>query len=288
MARWLVVFLLLLAPLSASAQSVLYATSGEGSLSSLYRVDPQNASATLIGQIYFDVDGSTYGAPVTALAFHPITGLLYGVTGNEYDVDRVLFTINISTAQTTSIGTIGTTDREGVSDIAFASDGTLYGWTVRGGPLVSISLSDASRTVIGSAVNGTRGNGLAITPAGTVYVVGPVSTGDLYTVNTTTGALTSIATIANVPLNFGSTSLSTQLINAMASNGNGVLYATGRSDNRLVTIGLDGEMTVIGTLPFDTDAMAFAPVPEPSTFALMLLGLIGCLILRQWRQAEYD
>jgi hypothetical protein len=197
---------------------------------------------------------------ITALAFHPVTGVLYGVSGSEYSPSRQLLTINTSTASATSLGTIGTSNTQNVSDISFASDGTLYGWTTRGGPLVSLNLSTAARTVLGTATNGTQGNGLAFAPDGVLYLAGP----------TTNGSLTSVASLSNIPANFGSR------INAMASNANGVLYATGAgSGHQLVTINRStGVMTVMGTLAFEADALAFSAIPEPSVHLLLGLGLL--------------
>ena len=148
-----------------SAQTVLYVTSGNGNLSSLYTVDPLTAQGTLIGQVL--IDGVTPVA-VTGLAMQPGTGILFGVSGNEYSPSRQLFTINTLTGFATSLGTIGTLSSHNASDITFAADGTLFGWTVQGGPLVTINPTDATRTVIGSAMNGTQGNGLAFTPDGTL------------------------------------------------------------------------------------------------------------------------
>jgi hypothetical protein len=70
-------------------------------------------------------------------------------------------------------------------------------------------------------------------------------------------------------------------INAMASDANGALYAVGRgSGHQLVTINpVTGVMTFIGVLAFESDALAFAPIPEPSTYAFVLgaacLGLVA-------------
>ncbi len=257
------------------AQTVLYVTSGNGNLSSLYTVDPLTAQGTLIGEVL--VNGVT-PVVVTGLALQPGTGILFGVSGNEYSPSRLLLTIDTLTGYATSLGTIGTLSSQNASDITFAADGTLFGWTVKGGPLVTIDPTDATRTVIGSVLNGTQGNGLAFTPDGTLYLAGP-TTGSLYTVDKTTGAITAVAAFSNIPLNFGTS------FNALASDVNGVLYGTGRSSGaQLVTINTTtGVVTPIGVLSFgEADALAFgfAPVPEPSTWALMLFGLL----IAGWRR----
>ena len=269
MNRLICTLLLCLAPVWLQGQVTLYAASGNGNHSSLYRVDPTNASSTLIGAIL--VGGSP--VTVTALAAHPTTGQLYGVTGSEYAPSRQLFTIDPVTLATTVIGTIGTASNQNASDITFAANGTLYGWTTRGGPLITLGLGDAARTAVGSATNGTQGNGLTFTPDGTLYLAGPTSPGSLYTVDTVTGAITAVAALSNVPVNFGTS------VNAMASDPNGVLYAVGRSSGaQLVTIDrVTGAMTTVGVLSFgEADALAFVPVPEPATW--LTLGLGGALL----------
>lgn len=274
--RKLTALLLLIGiPILGRGQPVLYITSGAGSTSSLYTVNPSDLNVNLIGPV--KVNG--FGVTITGLAFHPTTGALYGVTGNEYSPSRQLVTIDLVTAVGTVVGTIGTLSGQIASDITFAPDGTLYGWTAGGGPLVTINTTDATRTVIGSAMNGSASNGLTFVPNGTLYLGGPDVPGDLYTVNTTTGAITSVATFSNVPVDFGR-------INAMASDDAGLLYATSKSSGRFVRIDpLTGIMTDLGLLSFgDSDALAFqvATVPEPSTYAVLLgLAGLGFVMLRR-------
>jgi len=274
MPRLALVIVLLCSPLVASAQMVLYATSGNGNLSQLYTVDPLTAASALIG----DVLVGTTPVTVTGLSFHPGTGILFGVTGNEYSPSRRLMTIDPLTAQAVILGTIGVTSTEAASDIAFAADGTLFGWTVRGGPLVVIDSSDGVRTPIGSAMNGTGGNGLAFTPDGTLFLAGPTAEGSLYTVNPETGTLTPVIGLSNVPEGFGS-------INAMASDSTGVLFVTGRgSGHQLATIDrVTGVMNTVGELAFESDALAFVAIPEPSTVTLLVLGL-GLFVLAMRRR----
>lgn len=273
--RKLLTLLMSLAWVAASqAQLVLYAASGNGNLSKLYTINPATAQATLVGDI---LAGAT-PMVITGLSFHPGTGVLYGVTGNEYSPSRRLVTIDPLTAQATLLGTLGATSSEAASDITFAANGTLYAWTTRGGPFASIDLITGLRTSIGTAANGTQSNGLTFTPDGTLYVGGPDAPGDLYTVNTSTGVLTSVAPFSNVPLGFGA-------INAMASDPNGVLYASGRSSSMLVTIDRNtAAMTLVGNFSFgEADALAFSAVPEYSTSVLVILGLGMLFVVRRRR-----
>lgn len=136
--------------------------------------------------------------------------------------------------------------------------------------MVSLDPLNAARAVIGSVANGTQGNGLTFTPNGTLYVAGPTGPGNLYTVDRTTGVITTVVTLSNVPVNFGSS------INAMASDAQGLLYVTGRGiGHQLATINpTTGVMTSVGILPFEADALAFSPIPEPSVSGLLAAGLL--------------
>lgn len=277
MRRITTLLLAMACPVWMAAQQVLYVTSGNGNLSDLYTVNPLTAQATFVGEVM--IDGTT-PVTITALEFHPGTGVLYGVTGSEYSPSRVLVTINPQTAVATTVGVIGAGKLENANDLAFASDGTLYGWNVKGGPLLLLDSTNASRQTIGSADNGNAGNGLAFVPNGTLYLVGPTTPGDLFTVNTATGAITSVAALSNVPVNFGSAT-------ALASDENGVLFVTGKgSSHLLATINpTTGVMTSIGNLGFEADALAFTAVPEPSVWVLLTLGLAGALAGRRRRAA---
>lgn len=275
MRRLVTLVLVFLGPLLLRAQT-LYLTSGGGNQSSLYTVNPATAQTTLIGPVKVGASSVT----ITALAFHPTSGVLYGVTGNEYSPSRQLVTIDLTTAAATSLGTIGTTSSQIANDITFAANGELFGWTSRGGPLVSLNLTNAARTVIGSAANGTSSNGLSFTPDGTLYLIGPTANG-LFTVDPITGALTSAAALTNVPVNFGG-------VNGLASDSNGLLYATGNnSGHQLVTIDrVTGLMTTMGTLPFEADALAFqmTAIPEPSAY-VAVIGF-AAMAVAAWRRSR--
>jgi hypothetical protein len=100
---------------------VLYGALGGSSLTSdLYTIDPVTGVATSIGPI---------GHAITALAFDPTDGTLYGVTSNNSAANpRSLITIDPTTGATIAvIGQISAGNSELLSDIDFDAAGNLYG-----------------------------------------------------------------------------------------------------------------------------------------------------------------
>ncbi len=127
--------------------------------------------------------------PVTGLAFDPTTGFLYGTTGGGGETKilagsgsnraQKLIRINPATAEATLIGTVQTTpdngntnseevvlpERHNMADIAFSSDGTLYGWSEPGeDDLYTIDLETAEATRLGESFLETFGSGLEFAP----------------------------------------------------------------------------------------------------------------------------
>ena len=149
--------------------SLIYASTAAGAAGHLYTID--SATGAMVQDIGALNDVTAQNYPITGLAFHPVTGVLYGSTGNsQAGTEARLVTINPLTAQVTPIGSFaaGPTNSQGVpatmADIAFDAAGNLYGVGSIGGPqLYSINTTTAQATVIGSTgLTSTTGGGLAI------------------------------------------------------------------------------------------------------------------------------
>ena len=231
---------------SGNSSGLFLATAGDNT-GNLYTVDPITAVPTLIGQTN---DGEANVA-ITGLAFHPTTGVLYGVSANiSSSSPRNLVTVNPSTAFVTEIGSLGANP---VVDISFRSDGTLFGWRKNGNAnpddLVTINLTNGAVTSVGaSGVSNTSGGGLAFL-TGTLFLSAKLSIGALSTVNPATGAVTDGPTMDG---NGGA-------IQAMAASPAAVLYAI-MGANTLVTINTStGHITTVGPLTNVSggDALAF-------------------------------
>jgi Ca2+-binding RTX toxin-like protein len=182
----------------ASAQvagPLLYGADGAGgnANTALYRVDPATGARTeTIGPIGFSVTG---------LAFDPTTGILYGsTTSQDANEPGSLITINKQTGQGTLVGPPGTTIitdcTRGTADITFTSDGTLYGWTECEDDLVQIDKATGVGTIVGESGIDSLGSGIDADPDDdTLWLTPADDNGDYYTVDRTTGAVTSRGTL---------------------------------------------------------------------------------------------
>lgn len=256
------------------AQTLYMATGSNGVDGQLYTLNTTTAVATLVGPILIGA------APVgmTGLAFHPVTGVLYGATSNDGpSPEHALITINPISGAATLIGGLGAP----VGDIAFDPTGILYGWFA-GVPnrLCTINLSTGLATAVGaSGVPGSTRGGAISFVGGVLYAAPSGTTSPLYTVNTTTGAATAGPVLNSAPI--------ADAIAAMGTSSSGILYGidTNRSSSPttadLVTINTStGAITQVGAinLPGDADGLAFqtvsVAVPTVSPWGLAALGLL--------------
>jgi hypothetical protein len=257
--------------IASADAATLYASTSAGGPGELYTLNPATgAMVSHIGSLN-DTFGNNY--PITGLAFNPVTGVLYGSTGNAGSVDAMLVTINPATALVTPIGffNAGPTNSSGtpttMADLAFDSAGNLYGIGSIGGPqLYFINPLTGQATVIGSTgLTSTSGGGLAISPGGVFY---GTPTGTRFgTYNPVTGAYSNIA---------NPTKPTGGAYGALDFDGN-TLYgldvgAGSPPPTALVTISPAGVVTSLGFSLDSLDAIAFAPVPEPGALALLILG----------------
>lgn len=235
----------------AAAQTLYVATGTNCSTTGIYRVNGTDASSTFIGQVLL----AGTPLPITGLAVHPTTGVLYGVTAG-CSTPR-LVTINKTTGVATLVGTMTST----VGDITFASDGTLYGWIPEPtASLTRIDIATGAQTNIGpSGLAESRGIGLGFA-GGTLYLTAKLQTPTpvlLRTVNPATGSVT-----AGIPITGNPYAEEGAAFNALAGDAGGRLLAV--NTNRLnpsssALLQIDtatGVATTRGVLPNGIDALA--------------------------------
>ena len=249
---------------TARAHAVtLYASTAAGASGELYKLD--STTGTVIQDIGPLNGDSSVNYPMTGLAFDPVTGILWGSTGNSpASTAALLVTIDPATGFVTEVGSFNTGYFSSggtpatMGDIAFDAAGNLYGiGTIGGAHLYSINKSTGQATQIGnSGFTATGGGGIAIGPTGTIY--GTPRSSMFGTYNLTTGVYTNISDPAK-PAGTGA-------YTALDFNG-GVLYGlnTGPSSpppTHIVTIDTTtGIVTDIGSSLNSLDAIAFQPGP---------------------------
>ena len=250
------------------ADAALYAATATGAAGHLYLLDP--ATGAMLQDIGSLDDANSVNYPMTGLAFHPITGVLYGSTGNsQSSTAALLVTINPATGLVTVVGPFntGVSNTSGtpatMGDIEFDSAGNLYGVSTIGGPqLYSINITTGQATLVGSTgLTSTSGGGLGISPAGVFY--GTPTSSRFGTYNSATGAYANIANPAK-PAGTGA-------YGALSFDGN-VLYGLNVGPGsppptHLVTMTTAGVVTDIGASLSSLDAIAFTPPPPSLSIA---------------------
>lgn len=228
---------------------VLYGAKGGNAASDLYTVDPATGATSSVGPT---------GIAITGLAFHPMTDVLYAVTSalSPGGTAMKLYTVNPANGTATLVGSMGVV----VPDIAFDSGGTLYGWQSGGGnPLVSIDLSTAAVTPIGSGVSSISGGGISINSGDVAYTAFENNPQHLETVDLGTGVPTDITAIVG---GIGSTNAA-----AFAFSASDILYAvfSGSGVAKLWVLTTPGAgATLVGSLPNSFDALAWGPASGPT------------------------
>ena len=270
-----------------AAAQTLYAASvrslatagGQGVAGSLYTVNLGTGSATFLAPVR--LNGST-PIGLTGMAAHPQTGVFYGITSPLSTTQgQSLVTVDVNTGNATLVGEL----RHPASDVSFNRAGILFAWLTNTSQLGIVNLANGAITPIGTARGAGPPAGLAIDARGTAYITPNGAAGTLDTVDIATGTVTPGPALGEAP--FPSS------INSMTFTPSGLLLAVNSNagvpaNTRLVTINIStGKVSNIGTLPDDTDALAFTPELRRTgelssvnvqTLALLVLGAIALIL----------
>lgn len=229
---------------NANADPVLWVDDSSGKLG---KVDVSTGAVTLVG---------TMGAVMTDIAFDP-SGHLYGITFGA------LYSIDAATAATTFIGNLGTS----LNSLVFSSIGTLYG---ANSSLYTINTATGVASLVGNGGASYSSSGDLAFVGGNLFLTSTIPQGDsLIELNTATGAGSLVGSIGIGRVYGLATNDNVSLYGVAGTSVYAVSTATG-AGTLLVNYGGHGLGTANGTAFFSE---AVPPVPEPGTYALMLVGL---------------
>jgi hypothetical protein len=224
----------------------------QGIEGNIYRVDTASAATTLVAPLKLD---GKVNIGLDGLAVHPKTGLFYGITAPSAAVSpHSLVKVDPLTGNATLVGNLGFPG----SDISFGKEGTLYVWLAETRQIGRINLDAGSVTPLGKPGRPAVAKGGLIVISDNHALIAPGGArGTLDSVDLTTGAITKGPELkgARYPA----------FINSMAFSSKGTLYAVNTDGGTpaladLVTIDRhSGQVTVLGPLPNDTDAIDFGP-----------------------------
>ncbi len=284
------------AVLSAPAHAQLYLSGGNFIL---YQVDPTNGNAAPIGFTGVPPFGSPPNVqPLFGMAFSP-SGTLYGIPETPGPTPTQLWTVDPhatvtsigNTAVATVVGSLGIGTSQ-ATGLAFSPGGTLYSTATNAngsGELLTVNSSTGAASVVGNL--GVSQDQLAFAPDGTLFLAYTESVtgsgedvGGLATVDPVTGLATPVGSIGFDDV-FGLAFLGDTLIGDATVSGDD----TGQLIDINTTTGAGTSVAILNDLaePSNSDdippqALAVAPVPEPSTL-LLGVGLAGLGLIRRRR-----
>lgn len=267
------------------ARETLYATSlrsqigGRGLLAgNLYVVDPATVSARLVGPI--KVDDTPIG--VVALAAHPQTGVVYGITASvSSQIPRALVEIDLDNARARVVAKLPMRG----SDIGFDPQGALFMWAPEQLQLVKIDIATAEARPIGDALAGTAGGALVVSQDGREALLAvDGAQGRLLRIDLATGQAMEGPRLRGAPYDASIDNLTlapSGMVYGVNSDGGTPAKAA------LVTVDLKtGRVAKIGPLPDDVHGLIFA-AERPNAWSterlrmwvLVALGVVAGVII---------
>lgn len=268
----------------ASSQAVTLI--GLNSQNQLSRIDTANIGAA----VNIDITGLAAGDRLVGIDTRPKDGKVYGVS-----LSNQLYTVNELTGAATLVAALSAPVIQanlgyGIDFNPVADFGT--GASLR---LVSSAGSNfainAATGVVGNAVNtiATGFSGVAYSNATLMPAAAPASTA-LYYIDSNNDTLAMAPSAFNTPTitTVGALGLDVLKANGFEILGNGQAYAALNIDagtslaTGLYSINLGtGAATLLGTYNGTLSGLTVSAVPEPGTYAMLALGLLGLGLLRR-------
>ena len=270
----------------ASSQAVTLV--GLNSQNQLARIDTMN----IAGAMNMDITGLMAGDRLVGIDTRPKNGLVYGVsTMNQ------IYTVNEMTGAATWVAALSAPVVQaglgyGIDFNPVADFGTAASLRLVSSAGDNFAVN-AATGVVGNAANkiGMGFSGVAYTNAMLMPAAAPASTA-LYYIDSNTDMLAMAPAAFNTPTisMVGSLGVDVLKANGFEVLGNGMAYAALTVDGASLTTGIyginlaTGAATLMGSYNGTLSGLTVSAVPEPGTYAMMGLGLLGLAFLRR-RQA---
>ena len=268
----------------ASAQAVTLV--GLNSQNQISRID----TANIAGATYVDITGLTAGDRLVGIDTRPKDGKIYGVS-----LSNQLYTLDEWTGAATWVAALSSPVVQ--ANLGYGIDFNPVADFGTGASLRLVSSAgdnyaiNAATGAVGNAANKIAAGftGVAYTNATLLPGSAPASTA-LYYVDAATDTLAMASSAFNTPTitTVGALGVDVLKANGFEILGNGQAYAAFNVDagtslaTGLYSINLGtGAATLIGTYNGTLSGLTVSAVPEPSTYVLMGLGLLGMTWLRR-------
>jgi hypothetical protein len=250
---------------------------------SLYRVDPASAVTTLVAPLRLDGRESI---GLDGLAIDPKSGEAFGITAaTTGPFPHSLVRLDSATGTVSLIGNLGVYG----SDISFDAEGTLYIWLPGTSQVGRVDLKSGKVTAVGTPRSATAAQGgIEAISSDVVLIAASGGKGTLDRIDLKTGAIT-----AGEPLKGAHYP---ELVTGLAESPDGTLFGVNTNGGTPALADLvkidrrTGQVTDIGPLPNDTNAIAFGSAAEVERswdlnrwraliFPVLIVFAIGLLIV---------
>jgi hypothetical protein len=252
--------------LSISQASAVTLYGIDDSSNSLITINPNTGAVTTIGST--GVSAGDFGD----LAYNPVSGTAYWAAGRG---NSNLYSINLSTGAATLIGSDGIGDLFGLA--YNTANNTLYGFSGTGTSSYIINVSTGAATFL--ANTGVYAGGATYNTLTGQIVLNAAGGGSFYAIDPATGNASLLSAGAG-SINDNGLAFDPSSGNYFTDDWDGLIYQYNSFTSRqLLSSGnssLDGIIAV----------SALAPVPEPSTWAMMILGFAGVGFMAYRRKAK--